>query len=248
MILKANTLVFVLIFLKASWGMCPVFMDQWVIWNVGQGLWVTHVLPEKCLHYDMGGEPNALREIKSALLQKCGLKKNQLYLSHWDLDHTLHIAAFSRLVPFLCWGSIPAFQHEKKSAQKILGLNLKTCEPDFEIQKWLPQQFKKANDSSAVFQEQKILLPGDSTISQEYFWSRQMKGLAQVKVLILGHHGSRTSTGAQLLARLTDLKMTIASARYQKYRHPNFFTVQRVQKRRSSVLKTEDWGNIIIRF
>ena len=40
--------------------------------------------------------------------------------------------------------------------------------------------------------------------------------------------------------------MAIASARYAKYHHPDILTLKRLQAHHIPVLKTEDWGNLVL--
>ena len=53
-----------------------------VVWNVGQGQWVTIRYHDQCHHFDVGGESRPPQK----LLQKlCPKNTTQaLFLSHWD--------------------------------------------------------------------------------------------------------------------------------------------------------------------
>lgn len=73
-----------------------------------------------------------------------------------------------------------------------------------------------------------------------------MTDLKSVRVLALGHHGSRTSTSKDLLKELPNLKLAIASARKRRYGHPHRETVEALGKFKVPILSTEDWGNIVI--
>ena len=87
-------------------------------------------------------------------------------------------------------------------------------------------------------------MPGDSPIQLEKLWATDFKSITLTRILILGHHGSRTSTGKDLLAHLPQLQFSIASARYAKYKHPHQETLNRLSEYNIPILKTEDWGNI----
>ena len=117
-------------------------------------------------------------------------------------------------------------------------------DPYVKTHSWKPQTGISANDLSWVQFDSGFLLPGDSTKSAEKIWSNDFKNISETKVLVLGHHGSRTSTSAALLNKLPHLQMTIASARKARYGHPNTEVLQRLRIKKTPVLKTEDWGSI----
>jgi competence protein ComEC len=87
------------------------------------------------------------------------------------------------------------------------------------------------------------LIPGDSTAPQEKIWSYH-GNMQKTGFLLLGHHGSRTSTSEELLSQLPHLKVAIASARFARYGHPHLEVVRRLKKYHVALLKTEDWGNL----
>jgi len=238
-------LVVFMITFKIKFAESPVYINNWVVWNVGQGLWVTHILPDECHHYDAGGEFGSFKTIKKTLLNYCGYKLNKLNLSHWHYDHFLNIPSLAKSIPKLCWLNWPEFGHTKKPVQKIFTLNIPTCKKsDTALKIWTPATAKDMNASSLIFYTEKVLLTGDSPVQQEKLWVTEFAEPTATKILILGHHGSRTSTGPHLLNHLPNLRLSIASARYAKYKHPHKDTVARLAKFRIPVLKTEDWGNI----
>ena len=245
-----NFFIFCFLLLKASYILPSELTDHWIVWNTGQGQWVTHVTNDICRHYDVGGEVGRFQAVRSRLIHFCQARDNQIVLSHWDFDHYVHIPALAKVMPRVCWLSQPDAETNKSTAQAIINLRIRPCNENLFLvtrggaQKWRPLKSKTTNESSGVFVEQNILLPGDSPITQEKKWIHEIGNLDQVRVLILGHHGSRTSTGVDLLQHLKKLKMTVASARFAKYHHPHPSTLQRIRNRGVPVLKTEDWGNI----
>ncbi|MBC7464511.1 MAG: hydrolase [Bdellovibrio sp.] len=244
---KLNLLwVFFAIVLKLSVAKSPASVDQWVVWDIGQGQWVTHVLTDECIHYDIGGELGSFQNIRKSLTRVCGAKKNFILLSHWDFDHYLNLSSLAQVAPDLCWLDQPALTKINKSIKKLLGLNIHTCTtlPSVKINRWSPSQAKSSNDFSSVHLDSGFLMSGDSPIQKEKMWARELTDISHSKILILGHHGSRTSTGADLLKYLPNLKMAIASARKKKYGHPHKETLARLSKNKTPVLKTEDWGSI----
>ena len=81
--LKINFyIILIIITFKLKYAEAPDYINLWVTWNIGQGQWVTHVLPDTCLHYDMGGEFGSFKKNKKIMIRYCGNKLNKLNLSH----------------------------------------------------------------------------------------------------------------------------------------------------------------------
>lgn len=220
-----------------------LILPQLIVWNVGQGQWLTYINDQDCLHFDMGGEKAPLSQIQ----QLCKNRKNILYLSHWDMDHVNFISRFEKRVPELCLAGRPSIA--KNSRRKTNGAWLPNCaELSNEVQEIYSGSRKtfgvSANALSRVFllKPLRILIAGDSTKSEELQWRHHLP--KAIHGLILGHHGSKTSTGDDLLMSMQDLRWGAVSARKRKYGHPHSEVTARLKKHHVSVLKTEDWGNL----
>lgn len=216
----------------------------WIVWNVGQGQWATLVDEKSCRHFDMGGEKNPLPRLH----RLCGGKENFISLSHWDLDHVGFALRARKFLPKACLET-PPLGKSSPYKMKILSAFAKCSDnytsPAKELTHFSSADLRqKTNELSHVFLvAQTFLIPGDSTAKQEKIWSENAE-LGRTKFLLLGHHGSRTSTSEELLSHLRTLKTAVASARFAKYGHPHQEVVRRLQKYHVPLLKTEDWGNL----
>lgn len=221
----------------------PSKVNRLVVWNVGQGLWVTLILQKECLHFDSGGEFSAITRVQ----QQCTGKQNYHILSHFDWDHLSFASALASKIP-LCRFGAPEYPAANSRVLRYLKIPVCTSAPQVPLKQLaLPQngKSKKTNDLSRIFMlRDSILFPGDSPIAQEKYWSRQIN--KQIQILILGHHGSRTSTGKDLLADLSPNTVAIASAKKAKYGHPHPEVERRLREKNLRVLSTENWGNIWI--
>lgn len=234
-------ILFSLVTLSATpLGFLQSTKSYFIVWNVGQGQWASWINPESCTHFDMGGEHLPAKKLKSL----CRLKTNYIYISHWDWDHISFAGRARRLFPQACVALAPL---GKSSARKMKMLAaFESCPaPTKNISSLLPvAKGKDSNDLSHVLLlQKKILIPGDSPKKQEKIWS-QHPSLKTVRWLLLGHHGSRTSTSAELLGKLPHLKIAIASARFKKYGHPHGEVLVRLKNQKVPVLRTEDWGHL----
>ncbi len=222
----------------------PELPARWIFWNVGQGLWVTRVETGRCRHFDMGGE----RAPWSDVMRECRARRNSVLLSHWDSDHIGFVGRARYFLPNLCREDLPGGEPQARKRAMVTRVNACESAPPFAV--WRPENFPSAqrasNDLSAVVAWQGVLLPGDSSKKMEKIWRWQVGGLKEVRLLALGHHGSRTSTSKELLKELPVLKLAIASARKRRYGHPHRETMEVLERFRVPVLSTEDWGNIVI--
>lgn len=219
------------------------FSDLFIVWNVGQGQWVTLDTLEVCYHFDLGGEFFPLKKISSL----CQHKQNEIYISHWDIDHISALKHISNW-PRVCRRLDPLGE---SSPQKMKWLaQFKICSDDSKtkIQKIFPdhQEEKKlpeiSNAQSQVLVVRHWLVPGDSRREEEALWSQRLS-LHKITGLVLGHHGSKTSNSDLLIRRLPELRWAIASARWRRYKHPHPSVLMNFKKQKKRVLRTEDWGN-----
>ncbi|MDG0816105.1 ComEC/Rec2 family competence protein [Bdellovibrio svalbardensis] len=231
--------VVLLISLSASPLRRDSLSNYMVIWNVGQGQWVTAVREKECLHFDVGGEFFPWKKLKAL----CKARENKIFLSHWDWDH------IGGLAKWPSWSSCLALPPSGKSSKrkmKMLERFSGCANTENVIQQWSPSNIKSlkdTNSASHVVEYQQFLMPGDSPRTQEKIW-RTNSWIGKARVLVLGHHGSRTSTSTELLDNLPHLQMAVASARWARYHHPHAETESLLKQHHIALLRTEDWGNL----
>lgn len=227
-------------------------LSEFVVWNVGQGLWTSEVTPTLCRHYDMGGEHAPWSEIQRI----CAHRDNRVSFSHWDWDHIGFIARSRAQLSSVCIEAPPAGPAPAHRRHLLDGLP--DC-PDqvggaIDISSHPRPRFKhesSANEWSRVFllhapssnENRFVLVPGDSVKNDEKIWALRLPS-RRTWLLVLGHHGSRTSTSDLLLMHLPRIRMAIASCRFAKYGHPHAEVMARLKKRGIALLKTEDWGSL----
>lgn len=207
---------------------------NFIVWNVGQGSWSTFV-DHDCYHFDMGGEKAPEKTVK----QLCQNKMNWIFITHDDWDHINKIKNFTRAIESFC------LYHPKKSRYAFLNL-LPRCPHPPPLIKILStgNLIKKSRNASSLVYliAQQILITGDAPKAEELMWLPRLPS-QPIRLLLLGHHGSKTSTSQQLVAKIQP-KMAIASARHKKYGHPHRSVLQTLKKQRVPVLTTETLGSI----
>jgi competence protein ComEC len=204
---------------------------QWVIWNIGQGSWITRIENRHCFHFDAGGEGR----FPAQVVRACRGFRNVIAISHSDWDHVSFIGQLHTEFPNLCRQG-PFDRRPSKTLMRI-----PECKT-IDWWSWHPtEKTKRSNDGSLVFYFRKLLYPGDSPKKFEKFWMDQIPG--PVSFLVLAHHGSKSGTSPKLLANL-HLKLAIASARKQKYGHPHERVKVDLKKANVPLLSTESWGSL----
>ncbi|RIO57413.1 ComEC/Rec2 family competence protein, partial [Staphylococcus haemolyticus] len=95
------------------------------------------------------------------------------------------------------------------------------------------------------YQRYKMLLMGDATKNNE---SKLMKiyQLPKIDILKVGHHGSKTSSSASFINLIKPTISIISSGKNNKYHLPNPETLQTLRSTNSSILNTQDVGEITI--
>jgi competence protein ComEC len=220
---------------------------KWILWNIGQGQFLTFSDPQTCWHFDMGGDKAPWAEIT----RECQGKSNRLSLSHWDWDHISMVSKGNAVFTQFCVDREPLGPPPSPNKADVL----KGTKPCLDLPRslieisWRGPKQKTSNELSRVYYgtQEKILIPGDSPSNQERFWAIQNQyKISQTKFLVLGHHGSTTSTSALLLNYLPQLKMGLVSAKKNRYGHPHQKIVQRCRQKGIPIIQTEYWGHLVI--
>ncbi|MCB0385153.1 MAG: hydrolase [Bdellovibrionales bacterium] len=226
--------------------------NRLILWNVGQGQWLTYSTSTFCHHLDMGGEKIQWWRVR----RECGQKVNTVQFSHWDWDHLSFLKNAQGTLPQICL-SRPPQGPKPTSLTKLSWMNsLAPCRPQPHSLPWreiqwdiLPSKKIQPNDFSRVMIAQsRVLVPGDSPSKQERQWLNEIGSnhLRQIRLLILGHHGSKTSTSDSLLQGLPTLRQAWVSARRRRYGHPHQKVVKKLKTKGVPLLTTEAWGNLIL--
>jgi len=231
--------------------------------DVGQGSAVVVSTTHHHLLYDTGppyGEfSDAGARVIAPYLSWRGISTlDKVMLSHDDADHVGGFASlFARKEITQVLGVWPSALSRSASSPPqqpcYAGQSWQWDGVQFEVL-WPPkgQHIVKKNDQSCVLRieamGQVILIPGDLEALGELYLLEQVpaKRLA-ADILLLGHHGSRSSTGQRFLATVNP-KLAIASVGYlNRYRHPAKIVVDRLAEQGVLLLQTDVEGAITLR-
>ncbi len=153
-------LILVLILLLMSSDVAERFPNEWIVWNIGQGSFITRVETHRCIHFDAGGD----RPFPSGVVKSCRGKENIVLFSHSDWDHISFAWQLHKFFPKLC-----RYGPDDKLKKSLRSIEVcSTTEPEWS---WHPGfQVRSANDSSGVYYYRELLYPGDSPKKFEKFW------------------------------------------------------------------------------
>lgn len=95
----------------------------------------------------------------------------------------------------------------------------------------------------------RVLLTGDVEAEGERMLTSQLleRGVTQVHVLKVAHHGSRYSTSEDFLKRIEPLLAVISCGKDNSYGHPHEELLERLQNDESSIMKTPERGAITVK-
>ena len=158
-------------------------------------------------------------------------------------DHISFVRAARIRLPNFCLLNRPVGASSARKMQIVDSIS--PCKMLSPFAQWVNPTGPKSNAKSWVVIFQHVLAPGDSSRAEESRWISRLP-LAEVSILVLGHHGSLTSTSSALLENLKNLKMAVASARFRRYGHPHREVVDELNRVRVPLLRTEEWGTIHI--
>lgn len=104
---------------------------------------------------------------------------------------------------------------------------------------------KNANNTSIIaqliYKNNKILFTGDAEQDEEkMILDRDLKS----DILKVGHHGSKTATSLDFLNRINPQEAIISCGQDNKFKHPHFITVYRLQQKNINIFRTDQDGTI----
>ena len=247
--------------LTASW--MPPRMDEckMTVLDVGQGQCILLQSQGKTFMVDCGGDYDTqTADIASnALLSQGIFSLDGLILTHYDADHAAGVAyLLSRIPADLIY--LPNCNDAEGSIERILsvhdGLEIlvdrEVCITFDGTQITLIPSFNDLSDNESglcvLFQRGNcdILITGDRSTAGERELMRHVD-LPDLEVLIVGHHGSRYSTGYALLEKTRPEIAIISVGEDNLYGHPTDETLQRLREAGCVVYRTDLHGTVIYR-
>ena len=217
--------------------------------DVGQGLSLVMQVGDRTLIYDTGyGEPGGFTQAEKVLLPYLVTRDvdriDTLLISHADLDHSGGAHILREHIPIrrqLGFGGEPCRNGERWAWHSV----------EFLIINGSGQEEFDRNDGSCGLLIKtagwSILIAGDISADRERQWVRYWRDELAASILVLSHHGSRTSSSHALLKWVGPEWALVSAGRGNAFGHPHTEVVERVtQSGRATLLSTAISGAIEI--
>ncbi|EEY98397.1 predicted hydrolase of the metallo-beta-lactamase superfamily [Vibrio sp. RC586] len=238
------------------WWWFPSTTPLWRmdVLDVGHGLAIVIEQDDRAIVYDTGSSwpgGSYVQSVIEPILQQRGIHRlDGLILSHLDNDHAGD------------WQSLAKRWHPSWIRTSQVGVEFVPCirgdswqwqSLHFDVL-WPPQLVSRAyNQHSCVIRitdtqsNHAVLLSGDVTAMGEWLLARDGVPL-QSDVMIVPHHGSKTSSTAEFIMKV-EPRLAIASlAKDNRWNLPNPQVVERYQNQQAQWLDTGQLGQISLFF
>ena len=237
---------------------------QTTVLDVGQGQCVLLEVDGKSILVDCGGSnpEEAGEQAARALLAHGKFHLDLLLLTHYDADHAGGAAYLLGRIP-VRQVYLPPVDTESVLCTAIgqaaaeTGTTLEYLQEDrtlhlgqSQLQIFGPVSRLPGNDGGLSVLcsrgDYDILITGDMSLDGEARLLA-LHSLPQVEVMLAGHHGAATSTGAPLLAAVRPEIAVISVGRGNRYGHPRAETMERLRSCGAAIYRTDENGTVTIR-
>ena len=184
-----------------------------------------------------------------------------LVITHLHSDHCNGVADLLARVQVDCLYLPVAGEEETGLAEEVLaaasraGTRVEWVEEDLQIRwggfsliLWAPEEGAKGNENGLMVMGARdgfeVLITGDAPRETERLFCARTE-LPDTEVLVVGHHGSATSTSQQLLEAARP-DAAVISVGYNTYGHPSPEVLERLAAYNIQVFRTDEEGDIQI--
>ena len=227
--------------------------------DVGQGQCVILQKKNQCYVVDCGGDSGgeAANRAAQLLLSQGVFRIDGLIVTHYDVDHVGGVSNLLSRVPadrlYLPVDEENSTILEELTAsygEKIVWVEeILTLEAD-DLTIIPSEKGQDSNESSlcVLFQPENcdILITGDRSFAGEKELMDQID-LPDLEILVAGHHGSKTSTSLELLNETRPEVVIISVGADNRYGHPTWETLERLDMFGCTVYRTDLKGTITFR-
>lgn len=227
---------------------------QLSIIDVGQGLSVLIQTRHHNLLYDTGASQNTGERIINRYLHWLNVKQlHGLMISHNDKDHTGGAdALMTQFIPQQLWYSAApqGYAVKPQTTQQLCvagqqwqwdGVNFTVLSPVEGA------YYDKDNNRSCVLRVSatgfSVLLTGDIEVPAEQLLLKQ-HGVLHSDILVLGHHGSKTSSTEPFLDAVKPRLAIVSAGYHNQFAHPAPVVLERLSARQISIDNTIEHGSL----
>lgn len=224
------------------------------IMDVGQGLAVVIEKNNQVMIYDTGASyPSGFSMAEAVLIPYLKYQGYQslerLIISHDDNDHAGGLAMLSNQFPI----KTLMYNTELSMSYCIAGNSFQWQELTIEVL-WPNQIKSQENNDSCVIKisdnKYSVLLTGDISkkIEQQLIQAYQPKNTLKSDVLVVPHHGSKTSSSIEFINAISPQYAIFSAGYLNRWRMPVSHVVKRYQDKGVTTFKTANTGMIRFSF
>jgi competence protein ComEC len=213
-------------------------LEFWLL-DVGQGLASVLLAEGHTLVYDTGagdpGGPNMATAVIAPFLQRRGISEiDLLVISHGDRDHASGTHSLHRQFTVKnTWHGEAAFDGLPRQRPCRGGEAHRVGPLELEVI-WPRATGVTGNDSSCVirvlWRGRRLLLPGDISADVERGLVREWRKQLAADVMVVPHHGSRSSSTSPLLAAVNPELVLLSRGYRNRFGHPHPDVVARYRR------------------
>ncbi|QEY26860.1 DNA internalization-related competence protein ComEC/Rec2 [Neisseria zalophi] len=217
------------------------------VWDAGQGLSVWMQTHRHHLLFDTGTEPTAVMNILPSLNAAGVRHLDMLVLSHHDADHDGGFRQVNQAKkPQLIMAGQPEFYNGASLCEERYwfwdGVYFEFLRPSETLA-------REDNDKSCVLRVlaagQSLLVTGDLRKSGESALVNEFGEKLYSQVLILGHHGSGSSSSGRFLNTVSPRYAVASSGYANAYKHPAKAVRRRLRAHGITLLRTDLSGALV---
>ncbi len=244
-----------------SWMEPLLYECQVTALDVGQGQCILLQSQGKTFLVDCGGDygPDAADAAAQELLSQGISRVDGMILTHFDSDHVggaefllQRIDIGALYLPFSEDEDGIGEQLENRTGKpaQYVSEDLVLTYGDTKLTIFAPVSYESGNESSMciLFQTKNcdILITGDRDVQTEKILLQRYR-LPKLELLVVGHHGAKTSTCRELLEQTNPEYAIISVGQDNFYGHPHQEVLERLQEFNCKVLRTDQYGTIRFR-
>ncbi|RUO73205.1 DNA internalization-related competence protein ComEC/Rec2 [Idiomarina ramblicola] len=222
--------------------------------DVGQSQAVVLERNGRAMLIDTGIEFNSGFSVAESVIEPFlnyhGLVPEYAFISHGDSDHNGGRAFLSQRYPELQWrGDGSDTPCKADDSGQWNGMDWRVLWPTSDSQRTM--QLSKNNRSCVLvfsFGDFSVFLPGDIEMPAEQLLLARLDSPAEISsdVMLVPHHGSKTSSSWPLLQAVDADIYLISYGRHRGYRFPHRYTLKRLSRTHTPWFGTKDNGQLTI--
>ncbi|MEH6447211.1 MAG: DNA internalization-related competence protein ComEC/Rec2 [Oleispira sp.] len=235
----------------------PVMVEEnkLVVFDVGQGLAVYGSTEESSWLYDTGAQFRSGFSLGDAVVAKNilafrGRNLDLLFVSHSDNDHAGGETGLRRkIMPGLTYAGQSRENHHT-NCHALNGWHPLGGEDRWRIFNYQIDNASDNNQSCVVQIEmagKTILLPGDIDKKAETLLLDIYGAELKSDVLIVGHHGSKSSSSNEWLIQVDPQVAIVSSGFKNRFKHPHTSVIKRFQQLSIPLFNTADSGAVEVK-